>query len=205
MMNKSEIKKYSFNPDGFSWINKPGKFIIDAESLTLYTDPCTDFWQRTYYGFRNDNAHAFLTGTTGDFTFSVKTSFAPNTLYDQCGIVLYRDSDNWIKASVEYENSDFARLGSVVTNLGYSDWASTDISSSIKTIWYRLSRRGQDFLIEHSSDGIAYFQMRMLHMHLNIDSARIGIYACSPGKSSFKTHFSELTIGPCTWAGYTDN
>jgi regulation of enolase protein 1 (concanavalin A-like superfamily) len=204
-MNKSQPKTIIIDSAEFSWINKPGKFIIDAESLTIYTDPGTDLWQRTYYGFRNDNAHAFLTGTTGDFTFSIKTSFAPNTLYDQCGIVLYQDSDNWIKASVEYENGDFARLGSVVTNLGYSDWASADISSSIITMWYRLSRRGQDFLIEHSSDGIAYFQMRMLHMHIPIYSARIGIYACSPGESSFKAYFSELTIGPCTWTGHTNN
>lgn len=26
--------------------------------------------------------------------------------FDQCGIVMYLDSENWLKASVEYENED---------------------------------------------------------------------------------------------------
>lgn len=204
-MNNSQSKNIILKFDDFYWINQPGKYLIDSGIVTIYTDPGTDFWQRTYYDFRNDNAHAFLKEKAGDFTFSVRTFFNTKMRYDQCGIVLYQDSDNWIKASVEYENERYSRLGSVVTNLGYSDWGTTDISSEIKTIWYRMSRRGQDFLIEHSSDGIAYHQMRMLHMYLPIDSARLGIYACSPGKSSFKAHFSGLTLGPCTWAGHTDN
>nr|WP_276307057.1 hypothetical protein [Brachyspira sp. G79] len=29
------------------------------------------------------------------------------------------DSENWFKASIEYENKDYQRLGSVVTNNGY--------------------------------------------------------------------------------------
>lgn len=35
------------------------------------------------------------------------------------------DSDNWLKVSVEYENEEFQHLGSVATNNGYSDWATT--------------------------------------------------------------------------------
>lgn len=189
------------NFDEFYWINQPAKFLIDSGDMTIFTDPGTDFWQRTYYGFRNDNAHALITERRGDFTFSIKTDFSIKTLYDQCGIVLYQNSENWIKASVEYENNDFSRLGSVGTNLGFSDWATTDISSSVKTMWYRLSRIGQDFLIENSSDGTNYLQMRMLHMHLPVGEARIGIYACSPGKAGFRAKFSELSIGTSILAG----
>lgn len=193
------------NPQEFTWINKPVRFSNEAGIMSIYTDHGSDFWQRTYYGFRNDNAHALIKETTGDFTFCVKTVFNTKKRYDQCGIVLYQDSDNWIKASVEYENVNVARLGSVVTNLGYSDWASTDVNSGIDTMWYRMSRRGQDFLIEHSPDGGDFSQMRMLHMHLPLTSARIGIYACSPGESTFKAQFSDLTLGPSIWAGHTDN
>ena len=188
-MNKSQSKTIIINSGEFFWINQPERFSFESGVLTIDTDPETDLWQRTYYGFRNDSAHALITEKTGDFTFSAKTVFSTKTLYDQCGIILYQNSDNWIKASVEYENNDFSRLGSVVTSLGYSDWATTDISSAIITMWYRLSRIGQDYLIENSSDGIAYYQMRMLHMHLPIDSARIGVYACSPGKAGFRAQF----------------
>ena len=36
---------------------------------------------------------------------------------------MYMDSDNWFKASIEYENESIQRLGSVVTNNDYSDKA----------------------------------------------------------------------------------
>ena len=38
------------------------------------------------------------------FSFTVKTTFESKHRFDQCGIVMYLDSDNWIKGSIEYEN-----------------------------------------------------------------------------------------------------
>ena len=61
-----------------------------------------------------------------------KPEFDTKVRYDQSGIVMYLDSENWLKAAVEYENEDIQRLGSVVTNNGYSDWASVDVDASIK-------------------------------------------------------------------------
>lgn len=46
--------------------------------------------------------------------------------FDQCGIVMYLDS--------------------VVTNNGYSDWATTAIPADIKTMWYRFSRRADAYM-----------------------------------------------------------
>jgi regulation of enolase protein 1 (concanavalin A-like superfamily) len=39
------------------------------------------------------------------------------------------------------------------TGDGYSDWAITEIPASVKTMWYRLSRREDDYCIECSDDG----------------------------------------------------
>lgn len=191
------------NLDDFNWINAPRQFEIDDGILRMKTDPETDFWQRTYYGFQNDNAHAFVTEIRDNsFSFTVKTDFNPQMLYDQCGVVIYQDSDNWCKASLEYDNEDFARLGSVVTNLGYSDWASVDVDPQNTLNYYRLSRRGQDFLIESSTDGEQFKQMRMFHMHQTIEVARIGVYACSPLESSFDVEFSDFGLGPSVWEEY---
>lgn len=41
----------------------------------------------------------------------------------------------------------------VVTNHGYSDWATTEIPATVKSMWYRLSRRDDDFCIKCSADG----------------------------------------------------
>lgn len=188
----------------FHWINPPRLYTVGEGVLMLQTDPGKDFWQRTYYGFRHDDAHAFLLPVAEpEFTFSVNARWEPKKLFDQCGVVLYQNADNWFKASVEYENERFSRLGSVVTNLGYSDWATSDISSAQTTLSYRLSRRGQDFLIETAADGQHYQQMRIFHMHQPIGQAQIGVYACSPLDSSIQAVFSGFTLGPCVWELHT--
>lgn len=183
----------------FKWINQPRVFSLESDRLILFTDPETDFWQQTYYGFRNDNGHAFVLEIQEDFTFSVRTAFEAGMQYDQCGILLYQDSRNWVKASVEYENREFARLGSVVTYLGYSDWATSDIPAAVKVVWYRLSRRAQDFYLEFSYDGKQFQQMRMFHIHDPVRMARIGVYACSPLKSSFKATFEDFELSESKW------
>lgn len=186
----------------FNWINQPAHFTLNEETLIIQTQANTDFWQRTYYGFQNDNAPAFLIEIEEDFTITVKTNFEYKNQYDQCGILLYQDSENWVKASIENENMTMARLGSVVTNLGFSDWATTDISAHITELWYRLSKRGQDFFIEYSEDGIDFKQMRILHMYQPISVVKVGVYACSPLQSSFKAVFSKFKIESCKWELY---
>ena len=93
----------------------------------------------------------------------------------------------------------FQRLGSVVTNHGYSDWATTDIPSGIKTVWYRFSRRESDYCLESSFDGITFQQMRICHMAEGSGKIRFGIYACSPEDSSFTAVFSNLALTECQW------
>ena len=132
-----------------NWIRQPKNYSIFNDKVEIVTVPHTDLWQRTYYHFRNDNAPLLQMATKEKyFSFIVKTDFESKHRFDQCGVVMYLDSENWLKASVEYENEGFQHLGSVVTNNGYSDWATTEIPANIKSMWYRLSRREDDFCIE---------------------------------------------------------
>ncbi len=190
----------AFNSSKLKWVRQPKEFNILSEKIEIITEPYTDLWQKTYYGFQNDNAPILQLDTEEKFfTFVVKTQFESKKRFDQCGVAIYLDSNNWLKASVEYENDKIQRLGSVVTNHGYSDWATTDIPSNIKTIWYRLSRRQSDFLIEYSFDGNEFKQMRICHLCEGDKKISFGIYACSPEKSSFKATFSKMSIGDCVW------
>ena len=180
------------------WTRQPMDFEIRDDSIEIITAPHTDLWQRTYYHFRNDNAPVLQVSTQEKyFSFTVKTTFESKHRFDQCGVVLYLDSDNWLKASIEYENEQFQHLGSVVTNHGYSDWATTAIPAEIKSMWYRLSRREDDFCIECSQDGVNFSQMRVCHLWEGKGEIRFGIYACSPEDSSFKATFTELQVSEC--------
>ena len=142
----------------FKWTREPESCVIQDGVIEIITKPHTDLWQRTYYHFRNDNAPVFQMETEEKyFSFIVKTDFRESHhRFDQCGIVMYLDSENWLKGSVEYENEEYQHLGSVVTNQGYSDWATTVIDASVKSMWYRFSRREDDYCIECSSDGIRF-------------------------------------------------
>ena len=192
-----------FRTDKLQWIREPKQYTISEKEITILTEPVTDLWQRTYYNFQNDNAPVLQMETDETyFSFVVRTDFESKKRFDQCGIVMYLDSDNWLKASIELENDEFQRLGSVVTNLGYSDWATTDIPSSIKTMWYRLSRRESDYCIECSLDGKEFKQMRICHLHKGAGTIKFGIYACSPLESSFTAKFSEMELTECKWEAH---
>ncbi len=185
------------------WIRAPKNYKISKDKIEIFTEPKTDLWQRTYYGFRNDNAPVLQLVTDEKyFSFTVKASYDYKRRFDQCGVVVYLDGENWLKASVEYENGTMQRLGSVVTNHGYSDWATVDVDAAVNTVWYRLSRREYDYCIECSFDGVNFKQMRICHLSEGGGEIRFGIYACSPEQSSFKAVFTEMELTECKWPAH---
>ena len=194
---KTEKDFLQMNPE---WTRRPEKEEVGDGKVVIITEKGTDLWQRTYYGFQNDNAPVLQAKTSEKFfSFVVRTRFESGERFDQCGVAMYLNSDNWFKASIEYENEAFQRLGSVVTNHGYSDWATTDISSDIKEMWYRFSRRESDYCVECSQDGTHFKQMRIFHMWEGVDEITFGIYACSPTEGSFRAEFSDMKFMDCQW------
>ena len=166
---------------------------ISDDKIVIVTEPETDLWQRTYATFRADNASALQMKTDAmNFSFTAKASFDSDFGFDQCGVIIYIDEDTWLKASMECEDETLKHLGSVVTNHGYSDWAATDVPADTKDMWYRIYRKGSDFQVQCSFDGVHYSMLRMAHLWKTEGEIGVGVYACSPAKSSFKAEFTEL-------------
>ena len=202
-MKQQEEIPMEFKKENLFWIRPPKQYSITDEKIEIITEPVTDLWQRTYYHFQNDNAPVLQMYTEEKyFSFTVKTEFESSWRFDQCGVVMYLDSDNWLKASIEYENEEFQHLGSVATNLGYSDWATTAIPANIKSMWYRFSRREDDYCLECSRDGTNFSQMRVCHMWKATGKIAFGIYACSPEDSSFKATFTDFEVSECKWLAH---
>ena len=192
-----------FDISKLRWTREPESCSIEEDRIEIITRPRTDLWQRTYYHFRNDNAPVLQMETDEKFfSFVVKTSFESKHRFDQCGVVMYLDSENWLKGSIEFENERFQHLGSVVTNNGYSDWATTEIDACVKSMWYRLSRREEDYCIECSEDGVVFRQMRICHMRKGGGVIRFGVYACSPEDSSFRAVFTNMEMTACKWLAH---
>ena len=204
MRAKPHSRRNTMDLNLFHWTREPKACAVQNGTIRVTTLPHTDLWQRTYYHFRNDNAPVFQMETEEQyFSFAVKTSFEESHhRFDQCGIVMYLDSENWLKGSIEYENAAFQHLGSVVTNHGYSDWATAEIPADVKSMWYRLSRRADDYCIECSENGSTWKQMRVCHMLEGGGRIRFGIYACSPEDSSFTAIFSDMQLTECAWKAH---
>lgn len=182
----------------FHWFNEP-RHSVENNKLIIQSSPDTDFWQKTHYGFQRDNGHCLLTKVQKDFSVTVRTEFEPENQYDQCGLIVRLNSENWIKMSTEYEDEEHSRLGSVVTNLAYSDWATIDIESKVKEMWYRIQNKENDFLLEYSFDNIRWHQMRIAHLYETFRSLSVGIYSCSPKDSSFTAKFDNFLLTESHW------
>lgn len=106
-------RKLIMNLKKLKWTREPQEYKIETDRIEIITKPHTDLWQRTYYHFQNDNAPVLQIETEENyFSFVVKTEFGEShQRFDQCGIVMYLDSENWLKASVEYENEEYQHLG----------------------------------------------------------------------------------------------
>lgn len=164
-----------------------------GDALWVQTQGDSDYWQKTHYGFRRDSGHALVRPMSGDCRLRARFHFDPNSQYDQCGLIVRSDENCWFKCSVEYETETMSRLGSVVTNEGYSDWATQDISSGIKDISYEVLVKDFDIIAAFSYDGESFRQMRVAHLAAK-GALMAGVYGCSPTGNGFRFEVSELSI-----------
>ena len=182
-------------PPQFRWHCEPSSWSVGDGGLHLATDAPTDFWQRTHYGIRADNGHFLYVEVAGDFVLTVRVFFHPVHQYDQAGLMVRISADCWLKSSVEFEPSGPGRLGAVVTNHGYSDWSSQNVPPDVREVWLRLRREADDYLVDASSDGRSWTQLRMAHLHEQHEGpVACGVYASSPREPGLTCEFRELSI-----------
>lgn len=180
------------------WFNEPPLFRLDDEGLTIAPRGGSDLWQRTHYGFRRDDAHGLLLPISGDFSLETEVTFRPVHQYDQAGLLVRLSAECWLKTSIEFELDSPSRLGSVVTNAGWSDWATRDVPASVRSARFRITRQAGDYLIEHAEPDGHFSQLRVARLHDDDGSQLVsaGLYACSPKSAGFTASFRYLKAQP---------
>jgi regulation of enolase protein 1 (concanavalin A-like superfamily) len=181
------------------WHCEPTHWGIVAGLLTIQPDAATDFWSKTHYGFEADNGHFLYALVGGDFRLSAEVHMTPHSQYDQAGLMVRISKSCWLKTSLEYEPGGRNRLGAVVTNGGYSDWSTQDVPSSLNQFRLRVTRTGNDYLVEASLEGDEWTQLRLAHLHEASDPAAevaCGVYACSPKAEGLRAEFGALVMLP---------
>lgn len=183
-------------PQDFSWFCEPSIYRVEQDKIIIRPDSGSDFWQRTHYGFRNNNGHCLWTKRSGDFILTTHVKYEPKHRFDQAGLIVYFTEDFWVKCSVEHEPDAPFNLGSVVTNLGYSDWATQPFSKEIVDMEFMIKHVKQDFEIycrEYGTD--CWQQLRISRLELPLDTIfHVGIYACSPTECGFEAVFDSIAI-----------
>jgi regulation of enolase protein 1 (concanavalin A-like superfamily) len=188
--NNAEIDK------NLGWLSPPKEWKLNykGSNLIIKTDKQTDFWQKTHYGFQADNGHFLYYEVNGDFRLTTKVKSKPENRYDQAGLMVRFSSDAWLKTSVEYIPDGNSKLGVVVTNQGYSDWSSQEFSEDQTSLFYRITRRKNNYYVDYSLEGISWSQIRMTHLVAETDNIKVGIYACSPQGEGYEAEFDFIKI-----------
>ena len=115
----------------YEWLNQPTNIDMH-EQLKFTTEGDTDFWRNTYYQFNRMTGHGLLKPIPApSFSCRIEVKLHPRLTYDQAGILLYLNEDNWLKVSAEFIPDGKSHLGAVVTSFGYSDWSSRDIDNTV--------------------------------------------------------------------------
>ena len=173
------------------WLNEPREWKAEGENLSLVTHDKTDFWQATFYGWRNDNGHFYYRDAAGDFTADIKFRADYTAHYDQAGLMLRLGPQDWVKAGVEFANGH-CLLSSVYTR-GLSDWAIGPKVPVHDRIHLRLTRKGAAVCVQRAA-GKA-FQTLRLGAFAEERDVMIGPMACSPTRGGLKVRFEDFRIG----------
>ncbi len=177
----------------YRWLNEPQNWSLDKDVLSVVTDPETDFWQKTWYGFERFSGHIFAQEVTGDFTFQVRIRADFTTLYDQAGIMFMADEKHWLKAGIEF-NDDAPAIGSVLT-LGYSDWATGVFPGEAKAFWMRLTRKKDSLRLQYSTDGQQWPLLR-LSFFPEREKCTVGVMCCTPERGGLAVQFDNMRLTP---------
>ena len=175
-----------------TWLNAPASWSLDEGHLRVTTDPATDFWRETHYGFTRDTGHFFGCTTAGDFTAQLRVRAQYTALYDQAGIMVRIDERTWVKAGIE--RSDGQCLLSSVLTVERSDWATAPYTHDPGDFWLRATVLGGVLRLQVSADGLRWPLVRLAPFPA-AKSYLVGPMCCTPKRAGLNVLFSEFHVG----------
>lgn len=176
-----------------AWFNPPKRWRLDGSSLIYIADPKTDFWRKTFYGYITDNGHLYYRRVSGDFTTQVKVTGQYHDLYDQAGLMVRIDAENWMKCGVEFV--DGKQNMSIVYTREFSGWATGHLPEGATNLWLKVVRKGPALDIFHSLDGNHFAESGVGYLGTT-DSMMVGPMCASPEGKGFEVRFDDWTVKP---------
>lgn len=200
----------------FEWLNEPPEWRDDSSRLTIRTAPLTDFWRRTFEEHSPeghvvlDSGHVYYEMVEGDFRVTTKVLGDYKDQYDQAGLMVRQDEENWIKYCPEVIQGLWAerypyRMGSICLGCAYtyqgrSEWSILpEFPENPEAFWLRITREKRTFLVDFSLDGRDFKLVKLLSFP-DAPPLMVGRFAASPTGAGFTATFEEYLVGPVEWS-----
>jgi regulation of enolase protein 1 (concanavalin A-like superfamily) len=153
----------------------------------------SDAWRTTAYGFVHDTEHAlvspFMHGT------AVEVSFVADFRgeFDQAGVFVRIDENNWIKAGVEYADG-MPQVGAVVTR-DVSDWSVAPVPEwAGRTVTVRASWDLDALTIRARVDDEPFRLVRVVPLGPEL-TASAGPLVSAPTRAGLTVRFTRWAVG----------
>ena len=173
------------------WMNEPASWKRSGDGLQVRSRAKTDFWRKTFYGYITDNGHFFYLPVSGDFVFQARANGEYAALYDQAGIMVRQNAENWVKCGTEF--FDGQRHASVVFTRDFSDWSTMPDLSRTAPIWWRAVRKKDSIETLCSLDGKNFTSVRQGYFVPGVE-ANVGIMCAAPEGPGFEAVFDDLKL-----------
>lgn len=174
-----------------NWFNEPAQWSVSGNRLTMAVTPKSDYWRISHYGFTVDDAPFYYGEYGGEFEAKVRISGDYKVRFDQAGMMIRIDHENYIKAGIEYVDGKY-NLSTVVTH-HTSDWSVITLDKPVDFIWIKAVRRLDAVEIFYSFDDKEYIMMRNAWMEAN-RHVKVGMMGACPDGDGFSVTFSDFTV-----------
>ncbi|MGA9650344.1 DUF1349 domain-containing protein [Pedobacter sp.] len=173
------------------WFNEPEKWEIKDNALNMFVTPQSDYWRISHYGFTVDDAPFYYSTYGGEFEVKVKITGDYKVRFDQMGLMLRIDHENYIKTGIEFVDGKY-NLSTVVTHKT-SDWSVTTLDKTPPFLWIKAVRRLDAVEVFYSYDDKTYLMLRNANLQDN-RPVMVGLMAASPDGNGFKAKFEGFKV-----------
>jgi uncharacterized protein len=176
-----------------SWTREPVSLREEGGALIVEAAEGSDWWRNTSYGFIHDDGHALVRDFPNESAIEVTFNLNFTEQFDQCGIYLTSDSQNWVKAGVEFCDGS-PQVGAVVT-INNSDWSTAPVPDWMgKEITVRASRSKDALTVRAGIAGNLHL-VRVAPLDPS-RSWKAGPFLCAPSRAGLVTTITSWSEGP---------
>lgn len=173
------------------WTNEPVLTRVTDEGLAVTAVEGSDAWRTTSYGFVHDSEHALLRPLADGQAVEVSFRVDLPEQFDQAGVFLKVDEENWIKAGVERSDGTES-LGAVVTR-GESDWSLAPVPEWVgRVATIRASLSNDAVTIRARVDDGPWLLVRVAP--LPSASVSAGPFCCAPSRAGLTVQFLSWRV-----------